>query len=141
MTYIKDVVCCPEQHLALLIALAVLAPGVAFVIHDATEDGWRETRLLKSFASFYANILFWVIGMWRAVIVAIVGAVLSVTVVYLLLAARDRWCKEGGKCSTTSSTETRPRPRQASRAWRPEPCEWALDRQEWRACLEEESLR
>jgi hypothetical protein len=137
LTYIKDVVCRPEHHLALLIALVTIAPGVWFVASDAGWDGWRKIRPLRSFASFYAGILLLVAEAWRVVI----GVVLGVIVTYLLLAARSSWCRSDGKCSTVSPSETEPKSKPAPEpsAWRPDPCDLAFKRKEWKACLEESS--
>lgn len=129
MSYIKDVVCCPERHLGLLIALVVIAPGVWFVIHDAGWDGWRKVRPLRSFASFYGSMLLMIADAWRIVL----GLVAGSAAVYLLLVARESWCRSDGKCSTVSSSRPATRPKPAS-----EPSDLAFGRKERQACLEEE---
>lgn len=132
MSYIKDVVCCPENHLALLISLAVMAPGVWFVIYDAGWDGWRKVRPLRSFASFYWDVLLAIAYTWRVVL----GIVLGVAVSYLLFVTRQSWCRSDGKCSAVSSSQPAPRSKPVL-----EPCDLVFERKERKICLKEEVSR
>ena len=94
MTYLKDVICNPYEHVVLFVTLAVLGSYVTFLVWDARLEGWRQVRPLRDLLEFASMFLLVFVEYWKTLVVAVVGVI----VVYALLSARDHWCRDQGRC-------------------------------------------